>query len=103
VEDHVKALYLVLQKGKVGETYAIGGHNELTNNNVIHTLCAVLEELKPCAQGNYSDLITYVVDRCGHDRRYAIDNTKIKQQLGWQPQETFMSGLKKTIQWYLRQ
>ncbi|MEZ5756623.1 MAG: dTDP-glucose 4,6-dehydratase [Emcibacteraceae bacterium] len=104
VEDHVKALYLVATKGKVGETYNIGGHNEKTNLSVVETICALLEQLepeKPEGVKNYKDLITYVKDRPGHDLRYAIDATKIKNELGWVPEETFESGMMKTVKWYL--
>lgn len=104
VEDHVRALYLVLEKGKTGETYNIGGNNERTNLHVVQTVCALLEELapnKPFGIKNYSDLITYVTDRPGHDMRYAIDTSKIRRELGWQPQEGFESGLRKTVEWYL--
>ena len=101
VEDHARALYLVATKGKLGETYNIGGHNEKKNLDVVHTLCDELQKLKPRATGSYRDLITFVKDRPGHDLRYAIDASKIERELGWKPQETFETGLKKTIQWYL--
>jgi dTDP-glucose 4,6-dehydratase len=104
VEDHARALYLVLTQGRVGETYNIGGHNEKQNIEVVRTLCTLLEELapdKPAGLANYADLITYVTDRPGHDLRYAIDAGKIQRELGWQPQETFASGLRKTLSWYL--
>jgi dTDP-glucose 4,6-dehydratase len=99
VEDHARALLLVLQKGVVGSTYVIGGHNEKKNIEVIKTICTLLEELAP--QNNYQNLITYVKDRPGHDQRYAIDASKIKNELGWQPKESFESGLRKTVEWYL--
>ncbi len=104
VEDHARALYKVLTEGTVGDSYNIGGHNELSNLEVIERICAILEELvpqKPKGVGNYADLITFVTDRPGHDVRYAIDASKIQQELGWQPQETFDSGLRKTVKWYL--
>ena len=104
VDDHARALVAVLTKGKVGETYNIGGHNEQSNLHVVETICQLLEELapgKPDNITNYRDLITYVKDRPGHDRRYAIDASKIKVDLDWVPEETFESGLRKTVQWYL--
>ncbi|MBL1376555.1 dTDP-glucose 4,6-dehydratase [Zobellella iuensis] len=104
VEDHARALVEVVLKGKVGETYNIGGHNEKTNLEVVHTLCDLLEELaadKPAGVARYRDLITFVADRPGHDLRYAIDASKIERELGWTPQETFESGIRKTVQWYL--
>lgn len=102
VEDHARALVLVATKGSVGETYNIGGHNEKKNIEVVRTICSILDELKPRDNGeSYADLITYVADRPGHDRRYAIDASKIQQTLGWAPEETFESGIRKTVQWYL--
>ncbi|QSR36422.1 dTDP-glucose 4,6-dehydratase [Marinobacterium iners] len=100
VEDHARALYKAVTEGKVGETYNIGGHNEKQNIEVVHTICDLLQELAP-AETSYRDLITNVQDRPGHDRRYAIDANKIQRELGWQPQETFESGIRKTVQWYL--
>lgn len=100
VEDHARALYKVVTEGKVGETYSIGGHNEKTNLEVVHTLCDILDELAPRAQGRYQDLITFVTDRPGHDQRYAIDASKIHSDLGWAPQETFETGIRKTVAWY---
>lgn len=100
VEDHARALILVAQKGGIGETYNIGGHNEKQNIEVVHTLCEILQELQPKAS-RYQDLITYVKDRPGHDVRYAIDASKIEKELGWVPQETFETGLRKTVEWYL--
>ncbi|USD65125.1 dTDP-glucose 4,6-dehydratase [Vibrio sp. SCSIO 43136] len=104
VEDHARALYRVVTKGKVGETYNIGGHNEKANIEVVQTICGLLEELvpvKPEGVTNYLDLITYVTDRPGHDVRYAIDASKIERELGWKPEETFESGIRKTVEWYL--
>jgi len=105
VEDHARALCEVLCRGAVGETYNIGGHNEKTNIEVVETLCALLEELapdKPAGVERYRDLITFVKDRPGHDLRYAIDAGKIARELGWQPHETFESGIRKTVEWYLQ-
>ncbi len=104
VEDHARALYKVVNEGEVGETYNIGGHNEKANIEVVKTICALLEELrpnKPAGVESYESLITYVKDRPGHDVRYAIDATKIAQELGWMPEETFESGIRKTVEWYL--
>ncbi|WP_041278134.1 dTDP-glucose 4,6-dehydratase [Desulfotalea psychrophila] len=102
VEDHARALLLVLRQGKIGETYNIGGHNEKSNLEVVHTLCDVLQEMVPGEEGSsYRDLISHVADRPGHDLRYAIDAGKIERELGWRPQETFESGIRKTVQWYL--
>jgi len=104
VDDHARALLVVLEKGKNGETYNIGGHNEKTNLIVVQTLCRILDELqpnKPNGLSNYQELITYVKDRPGHDLRYAIDATKIADHLGWTPKETFETGMRKTVQWYL--
>lgn len=100
VEDHARALYTVVTQGVVGETYNIGGHNEKKNLDVVHTICDLLEEIIP-KEGSYRDQITYVADRPGHDRRYAIDAEKISRELGWKPQETFESGIRKTVEWYL--
>lgn len=102
VEDHARALLLVLTTGKVGETYNIGGHNEKQNIEVVNTLCTILDELRPNSTGqSYKEQITFVKDRPGHDKRYAIDAGKIERDLGWSPEETFASGLRKTVEWYL--
>ncbi|MFT6904628.1 MAG: dTDP-glucose 4,6-dehydratase [Oleiphilaceae bacterium] len=109
VEDHARALYLVATKGKIGETYNIGGHNEKANIDVVQTLCSILEDLVPenphsLQNGKtkgFKSLIKFVKDRPGHDLRYAIDASKIEQELGWKPEETFETGLRKTVQWYL--
>jgi dTDP-glucose 4,6-dehydratase len=104
VDDHARALLTVVEKGKIGETYNIGGHNEKENIAVVRTICNILEEChpqKPNGIANYQDLITFVKDRPGHDLRYAIDAGKIADELGWMPKETFETGLKKTVQWYL--
>lgn len=104
VDDHVRALYQVLLQGRTGETYNIGGHNEKTNLEVVHSICEILEQKvpqHPAAVESYVSLITHVTDRPGHDQRYAIDAGKIQRELGWVPQETFESGLQKTVDWYL--
>jgi dTDP-glucose 4,6-dehydratase len=91
----------VVEKGRVGETYNVGGRNERTNLEVVETICGILDELRPRAQESYKDLITFVADRPGHDRRYAIDAAKLETELGWKAQEDFDSGIRKTVQWYL--
>lgn len=102
VEDHARALYKVVTEGVIGETYNIGGHNEKQNIEVVHALCALLDELVPSSPFKpHKGLITYVQDRPGHDLRYAIDATKIQRELGWSPEETFESGIRKTVEWYL--
>ena len=105
VEDHARALYTVVSHGKAGETYNIGGHNERRNLEVVHALCDLLDELaagqRPAAINSYRELIAFVTDRPGHDLRYAIDASKIARELGWTPQETFESGIRKTVEWYL--
>ena len=102
VEDHARALYKVVTEGKIGETYNIGGHNEKQNIEVVKTICKILDELKPqIDQQPYESLITFVKDRPGHDLRYAIDASKIKQDLGWVPEESFETGIRKTVEWYL--
>lgn len=101
VEDHARALHKVATEGKTGETYNIGGHNEKTNLDVVRTLCDMLDELAPRDEGRYQELITFVTDRPGHDQRYAIDASKIHNDLGWAPLETFETGIRKTLAWYL--
>ena len=108
VEDHARALMLVNEKGAPGETYNVGGHNERTNLEVVKTVCSILDELRPLSRtshssrlSRYSDLITYVADRPGHDLRYAIDPTKLMTELGWKPRENFETGIRKTVKWYL--
>lgn len=100
VEDHARALVLVAIQGEIGETYNIGGHNEKQNIEVVKAICSILDEVKPKST-KYAEQITYVADRPGHDMRYAIDASKIQKELGWTPQETFESGIRKTVQWYL--
>ncbi|MGR3375013.1 MAG: dTDP-glucose 4,6-dehydratase [Pseudooceanicola nanhaiensis] len=101
VEDHADALLLVLEKGELGRSYNIGGENERTNLELVRTLCAILDDKRPRAQGSYADQITFVADRPGHDARYAIDPTRIREELGWRPSVTVEEGLEKTVQWYL--
>ncbi len=112
VEDHARALGRVLEAGRVGETYTIGGRSEWTNLRVVQRICALLDELRPVSQNpdfkgpqtvrRYEDLVTFVPDRPGHDRRYAMDPSRIEGELGWKPRETFESGLRKTVEWYLK-
>lgn len=102
VDDHAKGIILAFEKGQLGESYCIGGHNERTNLQVVETICKILDELKPKADNSsYLNQITYVTDRAGHDFRYAMDPTKIQSELGWKPEENFDTGIKKTVQWYL--
>jgi dTDP-glucose 4,6-dehydratase len=101
VRDHASAIRAVLAGGRVGETYNIGGGNEKTNLDIVHTVCTLLDELRPDPAGSYRRLITHVKDRPGHDRRYAIDARKIERELGWRPAETFETGIRKAVQWYL--
>ncbi len=102
VTDHCEAIHTVLHKGKLGETYNIGGNNEKTNISVVQTICSILDQLKPRSdQKSYAEQITFVKDRPGHDRRYAINAAKIASELGWKPKETFETGIRKTVQWYL--
>jgi len=104
VEDHARAILKVALNGKSGETYNIGGHNEKTNLDVVKTICSILDEISPSMDkkiSHYSELITYVTDRAGHDKRYAIDANKILKELGWRPKETFESGIRKTVEWYI--
>ena len=101
VDDHAKALVAIVTKGRVGETYNVGGRNERTNVEVVRTICSILDELRPSPEGPYSNLIQFVSDRPGHDLRYAIDATKLETELGWKAEENFDTGIRKTIQWYL--
>ncbi|MGL4994732.1 MAG: dTDP-glucose 4,6-dehydratase, partial [Deefgea sp.] len=102
VKDHCSAIRRVLEAGKVGETYNVGGWNEKANLDVVKTICSLLDELQPKSDGKaYVEQITYVTDRPGHDRRYAIDARKLERELGWKPAETFESGIRKTVEWYL--
>ena len=103
VLDHCKAIDLIFHNGKAGETYNIGGHNERNNIEIVHRICAILDEKRPRADGaKYADLITFVQDRAGHDFRYAIDASKIERELGWKADETFDTGIIKTVEWYLK-
>ena len=102
VLDHCKAIDLIYHTGKAGETYNVGGRNERNNLEIVHKICAILDERYPRNSGKYADLITFVKDRAGHDRRYAIDATKLESELGWKAEETFETGIVKTIDWYLK-
>jgi dTDP-glucose 4,6-dehydratase len=102
VEDHCSAIRCVLEKGTPGDTYNLGGWNEKTNLEVVHTLCGILDQLSPRSDGkSYKEQVVFVQDRPGHDRRYAIDATMVERELDWRPAETFETGIRKTIQWYL--
>lgn len=101
VTDHCSALKIIFSKGEVGETYNIGGSNEIKNIDIVNTICGTMDELKPSKNGSYRDLITFVDDRPGHDKRYAVDSSKLQNTLKWEPKESFQSGIKKTIEWYL--
>ena len=101
VGDHCEALWTVLTSGKLGETYNIGGHNEKANLHLVQLMCDLIDEFKPELGGNSRSLITFVADRPGHDRRYAIDASKIDRELGWRPAHTFETGIRETVKWYL--
>ena len=101
VKDHSNAIRTVLEKGKIGDTFNIGGCSERTTLSIVHTICSILDELKPRHRGSYSELIQHVADRPGHDKRYAVGIHKIQDELGWKPKETFETGIRKTINWYL--
>jgi dTDP-glucose 4,6-dehydratase len=101
VEDHAKALALVLERGEVGETYNVGGRNERTNLHVVESICDLLDERSPSSNGPRRNLMTFVADRPGHDRRYAIDASKLERDLGWRAEENFETGIRKTVNWYL--
>ena len=101
VNDHCRAIDFVFKNGCIGDTYNIGGNNEIKNLDIVNIICELMNELKPSKNGNYKNLITFVKDRPGHDYRYAIDSTKIQNELGWKPIETFTTGIRKTIKWYL--
>ena len=101
VEDHADALLCVLEKGEIGRSYNIGGENELSNLELVRMLCAILDRMRPKGQGSYADQIAHVTDRPGHDARYAIDPSRIREELGWRPSVTVEEGLEKTVRWYL--
>jgi dTDP-glucose 4,6-dehydratase len=101
VGDHTKAIRVVLERGRCGETYNVGGWNEMTNLDIVHGLCALLDEMRPGPAGSYRRFVTHVADRPGHDRRYAVDARKIERELGWRPVESFETGIRKTVRWYL--
>ncbi|MEM7674177.1 MAG: GDP-mannose 4,6-dehydratase, partial [Verrucomicrobiota bacterium] len=101
VEDHASGIHAALEKGQLGEVYCIGGRAEMKNIEIVHTLCDILDALRPRSSGTYRDLITFVKDRPGHDRRYAINCDRIETELNWKQKETFATGIRKTIQWYL--
>jgi len=101
VGDHCDAIRTVVARGRAGETYNVGGKNEVRNLDVVQSICVLLDELRPRAAGRYAGQIAFVADRPGHDRRYAIDPRKIEAELGWRPRETFTTGLRRTVQWYL--
>jgi len=101
VEDHCAALEIIFSKGDEGETYNIGGSNEVKNIHIVKTICDIMDELKPSKNGSYRHLISFVDDRPGHDKRYAVDSTKLQRTLKWEPKESFSTGIKKTIKWYL--
>ncbi len=101
VADHCSGIRAVLARGRTGQTYNIGGWNEKPNLEIVRTICALLDEMQPDPEGTYARLITFVKDRPGHDRRYAIDARKIERELGWRPAETFDTGIRKTVRWYL--
>ena len=101
VSDHCRALYKIFKKGKLNDTYNIGGNNEIKNIDIVNIICEMLDDLKPLKNGTYKDLISFVQDRPGHDTRYAINSTKIQNEIGWKPLESFKTGIRKTIKWYL--
>jgi dTDP-glucose 4,6-dehydratase len=102
VDDHCEAINTIIKRGRTGETYNIGGHNEIKNIDIVGIICEILDEMEPSAKlKSYKELITYVTDRPGHDLRYAIDASKIERELGWKPKETFDTGIRKTVAWYL--
>jgi dTDP-glucose 4,6-dehydratase len=103
VEDHCDAIYTILQKGTIGETYNVGGNNEIKNIQIVEVICDILNDIRPAGSGkSYHELINFVKDRPGHDFRYAIDASKLKKEIGWEPKESFNTGIQKTIEWYLK-